>query len=229
MRVSEFSKNDLNNRHHEKRLQTLAITAQKCPPKSDCRQRAIGHLIGEICRSPKLGHPQKGSWSANFYTEVYHEALQKTLLEVCQKIELYNCNYPVMAWVNFRLNKQFINVINDYRKKGITNIPRNRQKEAICLPNLTNIEEQISEQNCSNDESLLRQFIERDPEGLMAAEFLQNKPLVTFQVLAKAKFIDDRSWAKIATEFDVAPTTLCSFFYRCLKKLTPYFKKHLQE
>lgn len=227
--MSEFSENDLNDKHHEKRLQTLAIAAQKFPLKSDRRQKALGQLFREICRSSKLGHPQKGLWSVNFYTDVYHEALQKTLLEVCQKIELYNPKYPVMAWVNFRLNKQFIDVINDYRKKGITNIPKSQQKEAICLPSLANLEEQISIKNCSNDRSLLKQFIERDPERLMAAEFLQNRPFVTFHVLAKSKFIEDRSWAEIGTELDVAPTTLCSFFYRRLKKLMPYFKKYLQE
>ena len=227
--MSRLSEKESNDKHQERRLQELAIAAQKSPCKSSQRQIAIGQLITEIYRSPKLGHPQKGAWSANFYTDVYHEALQKTLLEVCQKIELYNCKYPVMAWVNFRLNKQLINVINDRRKKGITNIPKIKQKEAICIPNLANLEEQISVKNSSSNEDLLRQFIERDPERLLSAEFLQKKPFLTLQVIARAKLIEDRSWTEIATEFDVAPTTLSSFFYRRLKKLLPYFQKYLQE
>lgn len=222
--MSEFSENDL----HEKQIQMLALKAQKYLPQSSQRQQAIGQLIDRICRSPKLGHPQKGLWAAGFYTDIYHEALQKTLLEVCQKIELYNPQYPVMAWVNFRLNKQFINVVNDYRRKGITDIPKTKQKEAICSPNLADLERHISTQNFSDEQNLLKEFIEQDPERLMAAEFLRNRPFVTFKVLAKAKFIEERSWVEMAAEFDVPPTTLCSFFYRRLKKLTPYFEKYLQ-
>ena len=173
--MSEFSQsdiNDTNNAVRERRLRELAIAAQTAPPQSVQRQLAIERLIGEIWRSPKLGHPQKGFWSASFYTDIYHEALQKTLLEVCQKIELYNPQYPVMAWVNFRLNKQFINAIDEYRKKGITNIPKKRQKTAICVPNLANLEEHLAGDCITKEEEMLAQFIERDPENLMSAEFL---------------------------------------------------------
>lgn len=213
----------------ETRLKKLAIAAQKAPPKSTQRQLAISQLIDDIWRSPKLGHPQQGIWSAGFYTDIYHEALQKTLLEVCQKIELYNPQYPVMAWINFRLNKQFINVVNDYRKKGITNIPKNQQQENICLPSLSNLENCLSNENSIERENLLQQFIERDPERLMGSIFIKNRPFLTFQILAKAKLIEQRSWIEIGQEFDVSPTTLCSFFSRNFKRLNPYFKKYLQE
>ena len=229
--VSPLSNRDLNNlpeENYEKYLQRLAVEAQKHPTHSSQRQLAISQLVNEIWRSPKLGHPQQGSWSDNFYTQIYHEALQKTLLEVCHRIELYNPKYPVMAWVNFRLGKQFIDVINDYRKKGITDIPKAQQKETICIPNLDNLHESISVRESTDEEALLRQFIEQDPEKLMRAEFVKDRPFITFQVLAKAKFIEDRSWTEIAEEFDIATTTLCSFFYRRLKKMTPYFKKYLQ-
>ncbi|WP_019503668.1 hypothetical protein [Pleurocapsa sp. PCC 7319] len=226
--MNEFSGDDLNNKDYEEYLRKLAVEAQRYPSRSSQRQLAISRLVNEICHSPKLGHPQQGSWAFNFYEDIYHEALQKTLLEVCHRIELYNPQNPVMAWVNFRLQKQFINVVNDYRKKGITNIPKAQQKEMICLPNLDNLDNYLSVSDLSNDEELLRQFIENDPERLMGAEFVKNRPFVTFQVLAKARLIDNRSWAEIASEFDIASTTLCSFFSRRLKKLMPYFKKYLQ-
>ena len=226
--MSEFLEDSLNERGDEEYLKKLAIKAQKYPSQSSQRQLAISRLVKEIWQSPKLGHPQKGSWSANFYEEVYHEALQRTFLEVCHRIDSYNPQHPVMAWVNFRLQKQFINVINDYRKKGITNIPKIKQKETICHPNLDNLDERLSVKNFADDERLLRQFIEQDPERLMGAEFVKNRPFITFQVLARAKFIEDRSWTEIADEFNIAPTTLCSFFNRRFKKLMPYFKKYLQ-
>ena len=106
--------------------------------------------------------PRERKWSESFYTEIYHEALQKTLLEVCHRIELYNPQYPVMAWVNFRLGKQFINVVNDYRKKGITDIPKAQQKETICLPNLDNLSEHLSVPVANDEGLLLRQFIEQE-------------------------------------------------------------------
>ncbi|VEP14384.1 conserved hypothetical protein [Hyella patelloides LEGE 07179] len=226
--MSEFSENNLNSKEREEYLKKLAIEAQKYPSQSSQRQLAISRLVNEIWQSPKLGHPQNGSWSVNFYTEVYHEALQRTLLEVCHRIDFYNPQHPVMAWVNFRLQKQFINVVNDYRKKGITNIPKIRQKETIFIPNLDDLDERLSVQKVSNDEVLLRQFIEQDPERLMGSEFVKNRPFITFQVLAKAKFIEERNWTELADEFDISPTTLCSFFNRRLKKLMPYFKKYLQ-
>ena len=61
----------------------------------------------------------------------------------------------------------------------------------------------------------------------MRAAFIKDRPFITFQVLARAKFIEDRSWTEIADELEIAPTTLCSFFYRHLKKMIPYFKKYL--
>lgn len=227
--MSEFSEKNLNNSDCEDYLQELAIEAQKHPSQSSQRQLAIARLVNEIWQSPNLGHPQKGSWSADFYEEVYHEALQKTFLEICHRIDSYNPQHPVMAWVNFRLQKQLIDVINDFRKKGITNIPKIKQQEAICHPNLDNLDEFLSVRKVDSDEELLRQFIERDPERLMGAEFIKNRPFVTFQVLAIAKFVEDRSWTEIADEFNIPSTTLCSFFYRRLKKLMPYFKKYLEE
>lgn len=226
--MSEFYRNNSSEESYERYLQNLATEAQKHPARSSQRQLAISRLVNGIWRSPKLGHPQKGCWSDSFYTEIYHEALQKTLLEVCHRIELYNPQYPVMAWVNFRLGKQFINAVNDYRKKGITDIPKAQQKEPICLPNLDNLSERLSVRESNDEELLLRQFIEQDPEKLMRTEFVKDRPEITFQILAKAKFIEDLSWTEIADKWDIAPTTLCSFFYRRLKKMTPYFKKYLQ-
>ena len=220
-------RNSLSEENHEKHLQNLAIEAQKYPDLSGQRRLMISQLVNEIWRSPKLGHPQKGYWSDSFYTEIYHEALQKTLLEVCQRIELYNPHYPVMAWINFRLGKQFINVVNDYRKKGITDIPKAQQKEVISVPNLDNLSERLSVSESDEEGLLLRQFIQQEPERLLRTEFMKDRPEISCQMLAKAKFIQDRSWSEIADECKIAPTTICSFFYRRLKKMTPYFKKYL--
>ena len=100
--VSKTPDNNALNRNqdNDEYLRELAIEAQKHPLQSSKRQLAINKLVNEIWRSPKLGHPQKGLWSPNFYEEIYHEALQKTLLEVCHRINLYNPQHPVMAWVN---------------------------------------------------------------------------------------------------------------------------------
>ena len=94
---------------------------------------------------------------------------------------------------------------------------------------MANLEENLSVERARKDRELLQQFIKQDPENIMSAEFLTEHPTITFQVLAKAKLIDDRTWTEIADELKIAPTTLCSFFNRRLKKLMPYFKKYLQE
>ncbi|NJM69376.1 MAG: hypothetical protein HC862_03610 [Scytonema sp. RU_4_4] len=125
----------------DQRLQQHAKEIQQCPPLSPERQLALNRLVNEILKSGRLGRPQRQLWSPSLYEDIYNEALQKTLLEICQKIDSYNPEHPVLAWVNFRLNFQFIDVVNDYRKQGITQIPKSDKTEQIAhLPSLDDLD-----------------------------------------------------------------------------------------
>ena len=214
----------------DRSLLKLVQEAQQHPFQSNQRQSALNRLSEKILRSGRLGHPQKGSWQPNFYEDLYNEALQKTLLKICQTIDNYHGEHPVLAWVNFHLNKQFIEVVKDYYKKGITYIPKSEKKQlTTSVLSLDDLDKYIPEENTLTDAELLRQFLENDPENFLKTEQIQDRPAVTFQLLAQAKFVEDKTWSEIATNLGIPVQTIYSFFYRQLQKYMPYFRKYLQE
>ena len=74
----------------------------------------------------------------------------------------------------------------------------------------------------------LRDFLQEDPEGLMKEKRIDKPPHPTFQDLAWAKYVEDKTWQEIARQTGLCVPTLSSFFQRTLRKLTPYFQKYLQ-
>lgn len=207
-----------------------AKEVQECPIHTVQRQIALNRLVDEVLRSGRIGHPQRHLWSANLYEDFYNDALQRTLLEICQKIDKYNSEHPFMAWVNFRLNCHFIDVVNDYVKKGITHVPKSARTEQVAhLLSLDDLDHFVPFEETISDEQRLRKFLESDPENLLKKHRLRERPEITFQLLAIAKFIEDQTWLEIATNLNVSAQTLCSFFNRQLRELLPYFRKYLQE
>jgi hypothetical protein len=196
-------------------LQELALEAQKHPPQSPKRQVVLNRLWQEIWKSNRLGHPQQGKWEQSIYQDFRNEAIARTCLETCQKIDRYNPEHPVMAWVNFCLNIHFKRVAQEYY-------------EHSSLPSLDDLKLDIPVDETLSEPQLLRKFLQEDPEGLLQAERLRNRPDISFQFLALEKYVEDRTWKSMADEFDISVQTLCSFFDRRLQKLKPYFYKHLQ-
>lgn len=202
----------------DRQLQKLAIEAQQHPPQSSQRLQTLNKLINEIWQSKQLGHPQRGLWLPNVYEDLYNEARQRTMLEICQNIDNYKPQYPVMAWVNSLLRYQFIAVVNDYNNNRI-----------ISLPSLDDLERFASQEDPLDDALLVRRFLQDDPENLLQAESIRGRPDVTFQVLAWARFVEDYSWDELSKNLGISPQTLCSFFNRNLRNLMPYFNRYLQE
>jgi DNA-directed RNA polymerase specialized sigma24 family protein len=227
--VNESFNETPSNEKFNELLQQLAKEAQQHPPLSSQRQLALSKLVNEILRSHQLVRPQKGRWQPNLYEDFYNEALQKTMLEVCQKIDNYNSSHPVMAWVNFLFKNYFIKVVKERDKQGITYIPDIEKKQTTCILSLDDLERYLPIEEASENTQLLRQFLQNDPENLLSKERLRERPEITFQFLAIAKFVEDRTWDEIATTLGISIQTLCSFFDRRLQKLMPYFKKYLQE
>jgi DNA-directed RNA polymerase specialized sigma24 family protein len=193
--------------------------------QSSQRRQLLNRLVNEILQSGKLGHPQQSAWPPSLYEDLYNEALQKTLLIICQTIDQYNPDHPVMAWVNFRLHHQFIEVVKDYQKQGITQMPKTGNHFPIRLPSL----EDLPVSAPSTDADLqIRQFLQQDPEGLLKKQRLRERPEITFHALAIAKVVEGKSWTEMAASMGVPAQTLCSFFNRQLKSLIPYFKRYLE-
>lgn len=221
---TESRANPLNDDDIHQKLKQLALEAQKYPPLHLKRKNALERLAREILnlkksKSSLLKHPQRGQWQSNVYNDLYQEALQKTCLDICQKIHNYNPQYPVMAWVNFTLKKHFSEVIKQYRS------PK------ILLISLDEVEHHLTtekkEQNSEID--LLRQFLEDDPENLLKADHIKDRPDATFQVLAISKFVEGKTWQEMSDCLGISIPTLSSFITRKLHKFRPYFQKYLQE
>lgn len=209
-------------------LQQLVQDAQQYSPQSPQRQVALSRLMAEICASHELGHPQQASWPARLYEDLYNEALQQTLLDICQSIEHYNPSFSVMAWVNFRLNKNFISIVRDLYKRGLTYVPKSFTHIVVELPSLETLEQLLVIEDWCGDRQLLYKFLEDDPEGQLNSEFLRNRPDITFQIVAQARAVEGKSWEEMAEDFGISVQTLCSFFNRRFNRLLPYFRKYLQ-
>ncbi|GAB4175019.1 MAG: hypothetical protein Fur006_05250 [Coleofasciculaceae cyanobacterium] len=198
------------------RLQRLAQEAQQHPLLSYQRQLALNHLIYEILQSNQLSHPQRGRWQPSVYEDLYHEALQKTWLYICERIENYRPEHPVMAWVNHLLNVHFIAVVKEFNNKRL-----------VSFPSLDELDQILPEDDILLDANMLRQFIEEDPENLLKSKHITSRPDVTFQRLAWARVVEDRTWDDLSQAFTIPSTTLCTFFNRQMRKLMPYFHRHL--
>jgi hypothetical protein len=205
-------------------LQQYVEEAQRFPHRSTQRQLALTHLTQGILKSNRLGRPRIAIWSASLYEDLYNDALNKTLLGICQNIERYNSQYPVMAWVNNNLKFTLMNVFNDYKKGGLTYVPKSIKVE-ISSPN--NIEYCICvKEALTDDDQLFRQFLEEDPEGFLEEDKLREHPDVTFKILALAR-LDNNTWLNLEKNLGVSAQTLSSFFHRCLKKRMSYLQKNL--
>jgi hypothetical protein len=208
----------------DERLQQLAIEAKQHPPLSPQRQLTLNRLVNKILQADSLSHPQSGLWPPSLYEDLYSEALQKTLLEICQKIDRYNSEHPLMAWVNYLLGKRFQDVVKEwYSNKG--------EQVIISLDELDSLvsKKLVPEEQMLSEFQMLRQFLEDDPENLLKNEHIRGYPQASFQYIAIARFVEEKTWETISTELnDMSIQTLCSFFHRRLHKLMPYFQKYLQ-
>jgi Cdc6-like AAA superfamily ATPase len=87
----------------------------------------------------------------------------------------------------------------------------------------------VPEEQMLSEFQMLRQFLEDDPENLLKNEHIRGYPQASFQYIAIARFVEEKTWETISTELnDMSIQTLCSFFHRRLHKLMPYFQKYLQ-
>ena len=209
-------------------LRELALAARHHPPDSRDRRLALSDLVAAVWASGRLACPQKGAWPPALYDDLHREALQRTLLEVCQKIDRYDPTRPVLAWVNFRLHKQFIDTVREFYKQGLTAAPKGVPFAVGPLPTLDTLDRALATDPEPDERQLLRQFLTDDPEGRLRAEHIRNRPDAHFQAIALARSVEHKSWEEIAAQFGISVQTLCSFFNRRLQKLRPHFQKYLR-
>jgi DNA-directed RNA polymerase specialized sigma24 family protein len=202
----------------DQQLMALALEAQSHPRKSSSRQQALTQLVIAIGQSGQLARLRTYAQyhSAPAFEDFYNEALQETYFYICNKIDLYRPDHPVMAWVNNTLKHKFQDVIRKHQSKQTSTY------DPVILDQL--LPELASS---DSDYECLRLFLETDPEGQLAAYSIRNHPEVTFQMLAIARHLQGTSWQDLSEQTDISLQTLSCFFNRTLQKLLPYFNKYL--
>lgn len=206
-------------------LNQLATEAQQHPPRSYERRKALSLLVDKILNSGRLAFPQKRTFPLHrsIYEDLRNEAINHTLMEICQKIDRYNPDQDVMAWCNFLLSKRFTDSFKQYQSLGITHIARGSQTPTVeALNHFIPAPEQISES------VELQQLIEENPGNLFTQDHVKGQPRATFQFLALAKIWQDQKWKEISSELNVPVSSLCDFYNKRLKEFKPYFQEYLQ-
>ena len=200
-------------------LKGLALEAQSQPNPSSLRQHALLQLVEAIRACGRLAHPHRAKFAPSFYTLLYEEAVNRTLVYVCQKIDTYDPNrgqaQKFMNWVNFRLDRMVIECRRQFSD-------RNTQE----LPNLNDLERLSQPEPQSSLAKEVREYIAADRDNLFKSTHIRKRPDASFQAIALARFAD-QSWEEISAQFNIKIPTLSSFFQRCCDKFSENFQELL--
>jgi DNA-directed RNA polymerase specialized sigma24 family protein len=201
---------------NDAQLKQLAIEAQRHRPGSELRQHALGELVEAIQLSGKLCRPHRANFSPQFYDLVYDEAVNKTLTYVCRKIDLYDPergDKKFMNWVNFRLERVFIESCREFRDPNVQDLPSLNELEAIVQP-----------REPPSLFTRVREGIEADTDNIFKQAHIRNRPDANFQVIALARF-SGKTWEEISANYNIPLPTLSRFFQRCCEKFRPQLKE----
>ncbi|MEA5463738.1 hypothetical protein [Leptothoe sp. PORK10 BA2] len=198
-------------------LKGLALEAQSQPHPSSLRQHALLQLVEAIRACGRLARPHRAKFTPSFYTLLYEEAVNRTLVYVCQKIDTYDPHrgqsQKFMNWVNFRLDRMVIECRRQFSD-------RNAQE----LPNLNDLERLSQPEPPSSLANDVRDYIANDPEDLFKSTHIRKRPDANFQTIALARFAN-QSWEEISTQLEIKIPTLSSFFQRCCDKFSDRFQE----
>ncbi|MEM1254806.1 MAG: hypothetical protein AAGI69_20405 [Cyanobacteria bacterium P01_H01_bin.21] len=200
-------------------LKGLALEAQRQPNPSSLRQHALLQLVEAIRACGRLAHPHRAKFAPSFYTLLYEEAVNRTLVYVCQKIDTYDPNrgqaQKFMNWVNFRLDRMVIECRRQFSDRNTQELPDLNDLERLSQPE--------PESSLAKD---VREYIAADRDNLFKSAHIRKRPDASFQAIALARFAD-QSWEEISARFDIKIPTLSSFFQRCCDKFSENFQELL--
>jgi len=210
-------------------LQQLVNEAKRYPadsknPTDRAKRRiALNKLINAIRGSGKLSK-QVQWWESPNYEDYYDEALQLTFIEICQKIEQYNPQYPVMAWVNMIFSRRISDVGKKDKKRGITQIPKHQQVAQIL--SLDEIKKDFPVDNEISEQQQLKEIIENDPENVLENDCIKDHPQANLKAILLL-VLEGKQWKEISEELKVPLSTASSFYQRRMRKVITYLKKYI--
>jgi DNA-directed RNA polymerase specialized sigma24 family protein len=208
----------------DENLKKLALAAQAQENHTPLRQHLLRELIASIRLSGRLCRPHRQKFQADFYELLYEEAVNETLLYVCQNLDKYDPergkDKKFMTWVNFRLDKSLLDCHRRFS---------HLEGKGLIRPDFTLQEmEQIEQpQVYPSLGECLQDYLEADPDNLFRQAQIRNQPQANFHAIALAR-LAGRSWEEISQEFHLAVPTLSSFYQRCCRKFAQHFQQHIE-
>ncbi|MEM9803857.1 MAG: hypothetical protein AAF959_01140 [Cyanobacteria bacterium P01_D01_bin.56] len=219
--------------------QDLATKAKSYPPSSTEHKRIhnelskiLHELAKNIFKSKRLKRPYNAIVSSREYQDIWNEALNVTVAEVCRKISEYRADYPVLAWVNKILPFRFSDIVKRRYPHGIVKSLDNldevllsKDKQKLVSNSIPRMEGEVL-----SDGQRLRRFIHDDPQKRLG-KHIRKRPKATFQYLLLAK-IEGKTLDDISKELGDPPipkTTLSSFFNAQFRNLKEYLQNSLSE
>ncbi|MBL1177194.1 hypothetical protein [Pantanalinema sp. GBBB05] len=180
------------------------------------RQRSLNRLIHLLSQPRVLYRPQVNRHPPDVHRDLYNETCQRVWLYVCRNIGQYNPQRgSVRTWVNYLLDKRFIDVVKERNGRRITYVPDIAELEKV-MP-----EAEIS------DAQILQEYITQDPTGELRKKHIKGHPAASFQAIA-LRILAGKTWKEISEEFRIPISSLSAFYQRYLKKVAPILRQRLR-
>ena len=187
------------------------------------RRVALNKFVNTISKSGRLSKQTQWSGIPN-YEDYYNEALQLTFLEICNKIDEYNPQYPVMAWVNQIFHWRFIDVVKKEQKRGMIMVPKGDKVSTIL--SLDDINKEIQTEIQISEEEEVKNIIKKDPDKYLVKQHLRDRPDANLQVILLF-LLSGKKWKEISQELGVPMTSASSFYQRRMHNIVAYLKKYI--
>lgn len=187
------------------------------------RRIALNKFVDAVVNSGRVRKQTKWLGLPN-YEDYHNEALQLTLMEICNKIDEYNPQYPVMGWVNKIFHWRFIDVVNKEKRKGITKIPKGEKISPVL--SLDEITKEIRQSNQLSQTEVIKEVIVKDPEKYLISQQLRGHPEANLKAILLF-LLEGKKWKEISQELGVPLTTASSFYQRRMHKIIDYLKKYI--
>lgn len=180
------------------------------------RQRSLNRLIHLLSQPRVLYLPQANRHPPDVHRDLYNETCQRVWLYVCRNIEQYNPQRAsVRTWVNYLLDKRFIDVVKERNGRRITYVP-----------DIAELEKAMPEAEIS-DAQILQEYITQDPTGELRKKHIKGHPAASFQAIA-LHILAGKTWKEISEEFGIPISSLSAFYQRYLKKVAPILRQRLR-
>jgi DNA-directed RNA polymerase specialized sigma24 family protein len=220
-------------------LRQLVYAAQAYPAKSAERRKVLNKLIAKIQSSGKLKNFLEWREKLTYFPDIYSEAEANTYLEICQKIEDYRPEHPVMAWVNQIFTWRFHDIRRQYRRRSqILSLDDldtcNSSPDRPVSRELSRVQNEIKDQLIAENENELgisntHNFVTDDPEEILQNTYIGGDKNANLQQVILMR-LAGKTWEEISQRLGHPIPRLSELYQRNIKKrkIIDYFRKYLQ-